>query len=77
MASALSAAGDAICVLGGDAIVHVTVLERSSAVAYERHTGSRQPVRHEPLIVSLEALQPYPFSSRPPIAPADSAPRCT
>jgi hypothetical protein len=63
--------GDALCVLGGDAVVHVAVLGGSSASAYELHTGSMQPVRHGDLRLSLEELQPYPFSSLPPIAAAD------
>ena len=63
--------GDALCILGGDAVVHVAVFEGSSVFAYELHTGSLQPVRHAELTLSLEELQPYPFSSLPPIEPAD------
>ena len=63
--------GDALCILGGDAVVHVVVLEGLSVFAYELHTGSLQRVRHGDLTLSLEDLQPYPFSSLGPIAPAD------
>jgi hypothetical protein len=63
--------GDALCILGGDAVVHVAVLEGASVAAYELHTGILQPVRHDDLTLSLEELQPYPFSSLGPIAPAD------
>ena len=63
--------GDALCILGGDAVVRVAVLDGSSMSAYELHTGSLQPVRHGDLTLSLAELQPYPFSSLPPIAAAD------
>ena len=63
--------GDALCMLGGDALVRIAVLEGTSAFAYELHTGSMQPVRHGDVTLSLEELQPYPFSSLPPIAPGD------
>jgi hypothetical protein len=63
--------GDALCILGGDAVVHVAVLGGSLVSAYELHLGSLQSVRHGGLTLSLEELQPYPFSSRPPIAAAD------
>jgi hypothetical protein len=63
--------GDALCILGGDAAVLVAVLDGSSVSAYELHTGSLEPVRHGELTLSLEELQPYPFSSLPAIRPAD------
>ena len=63
--------GDALCLLGGDALVHVTVFSGSSPIAYELHTGDMQPVRHGDLTLSLQALEPYPFSSLPPIGPSD------
>lgn len=56
---------DAICVQGGDASVHITVLTPGEAAAYELHTGSMQPVRHRALTIELVDLQPYPFSARP------------
>jgi len=56
---------DAICVQGGDASVHITVLTPGEATAYELHTGSMQPVRHGALTIGLIDLQPYPFSARP------------
>lgn len=63
--------GDAVCILGGDALVRVTVQSGSSTRAYELHTGSLQPVRLDHLTLSLEDLQPYPFSSLPPIPAAE------
>jgi hypothetical protein len=63
--------GDALCILGGDAVVHVTVLHGAATFAYELHTGSMQPVRYGELTLALEELQPYPFSSLPPIGPGD------
>jgi hypothetical protein len=55
---------DAVCVQGGDALVHVTVIERSTESRYELHTGSMAPVTHDALTIALVELQPYPFSSR-------------
>jgi hypothetical protein len=63
--------GDALCILGGDAIVQVTMLAGSAMFGYQLHTGSLQPVRHQELTLWLEDLQPYPFSSLTPIAPGD------
>ena len=62
--------GDAICIQGGDAIVAITVLEASSAVSYDLHTGFEQPARHEDMTIELVSLDPYPFSSLP-FDPAD------
>jgi hypothetical protein len=62
---------DALCIQGGDAIVQVDVLPAAgSSTRYELHTGSNQPARHGSYNISLVALSPYPFSSRP-IAPGD------
>jgi len=65
--------GDAICIQGGDALVHVRVLEGGAVSSYELHTGdsSRATVTHNQVRISLIELQPYPFSSRPPIVPGD------
>jgi len=65
--------GDAVCIQGGDAIVHIRVIEGSSTSSYELHTGdsSRAAVTHGSLRIALVELQPYPFSSRPPIGPGD------
>ena len=62
---------DAICVWGGDALVHIRVSDGSS-VEYELHTGdqSRAAVTHGGIRLELVNLQPYPFSSRT-IAPED------
>ena len=64
---------DAICIQGGDAVVHVRVFDASGApAAYRLHTGdqARAHAMHGPLRVTLQELQPYPFSSRQ-IAPGD------
>ena len=64
--------GDATCLHGGDALVHVRAVNGGST-RYELHTGdsSRAAVVHGGFRVALEELQPYPFSSRPPIQPGD------
>src|SRR5688572_31586304 len=63
--------GDAICVTGGDAIVHIEVITPLSATRrYELHTGDIRPVRHGDLTIHLVQLAPYPFSSRT-IEPGD------
>jgi hypothetical protein len=58
--------GDAICIQGGDAIVHINVANGGAAADYELHTGdsSRGAVSHAGFRVELVSLQPYPFSSR-------------
>jgi hypothetical protein len=63
---------DAICITGGDAIVHVRAVEGANAGTYELHTGdaSRARVTHGRYVIALEELQPYPFSSRT-IAPGE------
>ena len=63
---------DAVCILGGDALVHVLVIDANGADEYELHTGDsdRAAVSHGGLRVTLIELQPYPFSSRT-IAPAE------
>jgi hypothetical protein len=56
---------DAICIHGGDALVHISVLHpRGRAQAYALHTGDMRPVAHEDLTIALVELAPYPFSSR-------------
>jgi hypothetical protein len=62
---------DAFCIQGGDAIVHVLVSDGTSG-EYELHTGdgARASGTHGAFRVTLEQLQPYPFSSRT-IAPGD------
>jgi hypothetical protein len=63
---------DAICIQGGDALVHIRVIDGGSSSPYELHTGdsSRATVTHKQARISLLELQPYPFSSRT-IAPGD------
>jgi hypothetical protein len=64
---------DALCILGGDAIVHIRIFDADGVAAYELHTGnaSLSSVTHGSVRLSLDALEPYPFSSLPPIAPGD------
>jgi hypothetical protein len=64
--------GDAICIQGGDALVQIAVIPaRGDRQPYVLHTGDVRPVRHADLTIELVELSPYPFSSRPPIAPGD------
>jgi hypothetical protein len=63
---------DAVCIQGGDALVHIRVLDGGAFSSYELHTGdsSRATVTHNQVRISLVELQPYPFSSRT-IAPGE------
>ena len=63
---------DALCIQGGDAVVHVRVLESGGTATYDLHTGdARQSIAiHRDLTIQLVRLEPYPFSSHP-IDPAD------
>jgi hypothetical protein len=62
---------DAVCILGGDAIVRLDVLASSGTVStYDLHTGDMKPARHGDLTIALENLSPYPFSGRT-IAPGE------
>jgi hypothetical protein len=61
---------DAVCILGGDAIVRITATSRQSTRDYELHTGDMRPVQHAGLTIALVQLQPYPFSSQT-IQPGD------
>ena len=56
---------DVVCILGGDAIIHVRA-SSSFASDYELHTGDsrRARVGHDGFFIQLVQLQPYPFSSR-------------
>jgi hypothetical protein len=56
---------DAVCILGGDAIVHVRVTDGGTN-PYQLHTGdsNRAAVMHRQLRIELIQLQPFPFSSR-------------
>lgn len=62
---------DAVCIQGGDALVHIRATDGGSA-DYELHTGdsSRATVSHGGMRIQLVQLQPYPFSSRT-IAPGE------
>jgi hypothetical protein len=58
---------DAICIQGGDAIVHIQVFDGSAAGSgYDLHTGdsARAAVSHGQMRIELLELQPYPFSSK-------------
>src|SRR5262245_26709459 len=54
---------DAICIQGGDALVHVRVFDSGVSSPYELHTGdsSRATVTHKQVRIGLVELQPYPF----------------
>jgi hypothetical protein len=56
---------DALCILGGDATVHVRATTNTSA-DYDLHTGdpARAAAVHDGVRIVLDQLQPYPFSSR-------------
>jgi hypothetical protein len=65
--------GDAICITGGDAVVQVRATGDAGTAVLELHTGdtSRASVSYGGVRVALIELQPYPFSSLPPIVPSD------
>ena len=65
--------GDAVCITGGDAIVKVSASGDGAPASLDLHTGdsSRASASYGSVTVSLVELQPYPFSSRPPIVPSD------
>lgn len=56
---------DALCIQGGDALVHVRAAG-GGAAEYELHTGdqNRASAAHAGFRIELVNLQPYPFSSR-------------
>jgi hypothetical protein len=56
---------DALCVLGGDAIVRIEVTTPDGQRGYDLHTGNQRPVMHGDLTIRLLQLEPYPFSSHP------------
>ena len=62
---------DALCIQGGDAIVHVRITGTVTA-DYELHTGGppQSVVTPTGYRIELVELQPYPFSSRT-ISPGD------
>jgi hypothetical protein len=56
---------DAVCILGGDAIVAIEVLSFGGGRhEYDLHTGDLRPVVHEGFAIALVKLEPYPFSSQ-------------
>ena len=56
---------DALCILGGDAIVRIEVATPDGRGGYELHTGNQRPVSHRDLTIHLVQLEPYPFSAQP------------
>lgn len=63
--------GDALCITGGDAIVRIDVTAGEFTATRDLHTGVMQPVTIDGVRIELLQLDPYPFSSRGPIDPAD------
>ena len=64
--------GDVVCVQAGNAVVRIAVISGGQTREYELHTTpSRQSVRDGEVTITLVELQPYPFTSRPPILPED------
>src|SRR5262245_20115650 len=63
---------DAVCIQGGDAIVHVRATDTQGHAEYELHTGdsSRASAAHQGFRITLIDLKPFPFSSGP-VAPGD------
>ena len=63
---------DALCIQGGDALVHVRITDSAASSDHELHTGGppRAIVTPTGFRVELTELQPYPFSSRT-IQPGD------
>jgi hypothetical protein len=61
---------DALCVLGGDAVVRITVQSGGGSRGYDLHTGDMRPVSHNDATIALVQLAPYPFSATP-IQPND------
>ena len=57
---------DAVCIQGGDAIVHLRAFDDTAPSDYQLHTGdsNQAVVMHGALRIALLELQPYPFSSR-------------
>ena len=57
--------GDALCIQGGDALVHIVVHgEQVSDVRAAYRRCGRASIQHGALRITLIDLQPYPFSSR-------------
>lgn len=63
---------DAVCIQGGDAIVHILAIDGDGSAEYQLHTGdaSLASATHHGVRIELVELQPYPFSSRT-IAPEE------
>jgi hypothetical protein len=58
---------DAVCILGGDALVHVEIEQPDGQrLTHELHTGDsrRASAVYQDMRIELAELQPYPFSSR-------------
>ena len=66
--------GDAICIQGGDATVQVLATgDDGDSSLLGLHTGdsSQASAVYQGVRITLVELQPYPFSSLPPIQPDD------
>jgi len=63
---------DAVCILGGDALVQIRASSGNAAADYQLHTGNSALASaiFRSVRFSLVQLQPYPFSSRT-IAPQE------
>jgi hypothetical protein len=63
---------DAVCIQGGDAVVHIVVADGGVETPHELHTSdpARGQATQGRYRIALVELQPYPFSSRT-IAPGD------
>ena len=57
---------DAVCILGGDAVVEIRAFDGSDAALLGLHTGdaARSSGVYRDARITLVELQPYPFSSR-------------
>ena len=62
--------GDALCILGGDAIVRMEITAGSTSVERDLHTANNEPALYRNVRIELVQLDPYPFSARP-IEPGD------
>ena len=55
---------DAVCIMGGDAIVRIHIAAGTGRGDRDLHTGTMEPVTFDNVQVRLVELIPYPFSGR-------------
>ena len=55
---------DAVCIMGGDAIVRIHIAAGTGRGDRDLHTGNMEPVTFDSVQVRLVELIPYPFSGR-------------